>query len=211
MTPLPLNGLYVITDCVNCDGGEMMKKTELALMAGAAMIQYRNKHGNSETNFRLAGELLSLCRDYHVPMIINDDVPLACDIKADGIHLGANDMNPSMARSILGEDAIIGASCYNDINRVREMLDTDIDYIALGAFFPSPTKPDAKTATIDHLRDARNHFDIPIVAIGGITKENGKQLIDAGAHLLAVISAVYSAEDPYKETAELVNLFNKNV
>ena len=115
-----------------------------------------------------------------------------------------------MARSILGEDAIIGVSCYNDINRAREMVEINIDYIALGAFFPSLTKPKAKKATIDHLRGAREEFDITVVAIGGITRENGKQLIDAGAHILAVISAVYSAEDPYKETAELVKLFNKN-
>ena len=199
-------GIYAITDCANTTEQELLGKSEAILKTGVSLFQYRNKSSNQHKKKKLAQELQSLCHQYNTPFIVNDDVSLARDISADGVHLGKDDDDISLARKTLGS-RIIGISCYNDINRAIEAEKADADYIAFGAFFPSVTKPDAKHADVELVTQAKSQLSIPVVAIGGITPENGKQLVDANIDYLAVISGLYSASDTIGATQSYNDLF----
>jgi thiamine-phosphate pyrophosphorylase len=200
------SGVYAITDCANLTSEELISKSEEILKVGISLFQYRNKESNQQKKKELAIKLQLLCHKYTTPFIVNDDVMLAKEISADGVHLGQNDESIIKAREILGSK-IIGISCYNELNRATEAEENGADYIAFGSFFPSFTKPDAKKASIELLNEAKSILTIPIVAIGGITPENGKQLIDAKVDFLAIISGLYSAPDTISATKSYNNLF----
>lgn len=203
---LSKKGIYAITDCANTTEQELLEKSENILKTGIALFQYRNKEFDQHKKKRLAQALQSLCHQYNVPFIVNDDISLAKAIAADGVHLGKDDGDMHLAREILGTK-IIGVSCYNDINRAITAEQEDADYIAFGAFFSSITKPDAKKTEIALVKQAKSQLSIPVVAIGGITPENAKPLIDANIDYLAVISGLYSASDTIKATQNYNNLF----
>ena len=209
MNRLMLNkpGIYAITDCVNTSEKDLLEKSEKMMKTGISLFQYRNKESNQQKKKELATKLQLLCQQYNTPFIINDDVSLAKEISADGVHLGKDDGDISSAREILGEK-IIGISCYNDINRAIMAENAGADYVAFGAFFPSITKPDAKKADIGLVIQVKNQLSIPIVAIGGITPENGKQLVEANVDYLAVISGLYAASDTIHATQSYNDLFN---
>ena len=199
-------GIYAITDCANNTERELLEKSEKILKTGISLFQYRNKESDQQKKKRLSQELQSLCLQHNVPFIVNDDVALAKDISADGVHLGKDDGDIHLARKTLGAK-IIGVSCYSDIDRATEAAKSGADYIAFGAFFPSITKPDAKKAEIDLVVQAKLQLSIPIVAIGGITPENAKPLIGANIDYLAVISGLYSASDTIMATQNYNDLF----
>ena len=203
-----IKGLYAITDTANLSSELMLTRTEEILRAGAKLLQYRNKQANENTRIAEAEQLLDLCRKYSVPLIINDDISLTVQIGADGVHLGKTDSSVANARERLGNKAMIGCSCYNDLNRAQLVSKSGADYIAFGAFFPSPTKPGAAHATADIIQTAKQKFDLPVVAIGGITPENGQSLIAAGADMLAVISGLYASNDPFNTTKQYIKMFN---
>ena len=203
-----IKGLYAITDTANLSSELMLTRTEEILRAGAKLLQYRNKQANENTRIAEAEQLLDLCRKYSVPLIINDDISLAVQIGADGVHLGKTDSSVANARERLGNKAMVGCSCYNDLNRAQLVSKSGADYIAFGAFFPSPTKPGAAHATADIIQTAKQKFDLPVVAIGGITPENGQSLIAAGADMLAVISGLYASNDPFNTTKQYIKMFN---
>lgn len=203
--PTP-GGLYVITDCENISSAELLKKTECILDIGIALLQYRNKTPDIKQKRELALKLQLLCQNYKTPFIVNDDLLLAKEVAADGIHLGRNDVDINLARDSIG-DKIIGISCYNDFKRAVFAEQAGANYIAFGSFFPSSTKPDAVKADIDLITKSRETLSIPIVAIGGITPENGGILIDAKVDYLAVISGLYSAENTVNATLAYKNLF----
>ncbi|ULU25471.1 thiamine phosphate synthase [Dyella terrae] len=142
-------------------------------------------------------------------MIVNDDVELARAAGAAGVHLGEDDSNVAAARAVLGEGAIIGVSCYDSLERARDLASAGADYIAFGAFFPSPTKPHARRASFDLLRQSAT-LGVPRVAIGGITPDNGGSLIDAGADYLAVISAVFGDPDVRGAAERFAQLFTSH-
>jgi thiamine-phosphate pyrophosphorylase len=146
------------------------------------------------------------CRDAGVPFIVNDDAKLALELGADGVHLGEDDGDIASTRRLLGDDAIIGVSCYDDIERARMLAAQGADYLAFGAFFPSPTKPHAPRASLQLLRDSAS-LGLPRVAIGGITPDNARPLVDAGANLIAVISGVFDAPDPVAAARAYLSLF----
>lgn len=171
------------------------------------MLQYRDKTREADRRFREAHALAGLCREFGVPLIVNDDVELARSCSAAGVHLGEDDAAIAAARAALGPDAIIGVSCYDSLKRGREAASGGADYLAFGAFFPSPTKPSARHATPALLRDART-LGLPLVAIGGITPDNGASLIAAGADLLAVISGVFGAADIHAAARQYAELFD---
>lgn len=127
-------------------------------------------------------------------MLINDSIELALQTGADGVHLGRDDGDIAAARQLLGKDAIIGVSCYNDIGRAQLAAAAGADYVAFGRFFPSGSKPLAAPAEIATLQQAKRLLNVPIVAIGGILPNNGRQLLDAGADLLAVIGGIFDQE-----------------
>ncbi|UNK50951.1 thiamine phosphate synthase [Lysobacter sp. S4-A87] len=191
---VPRTGLYAITPDEN-DTERLLARVETVLAAGAAWLQYRNKAADPALRDQQARQLLPLCRHHGVPLIINDDWRLAASIGADGAHLGEDDGELAAARATLPEGAILGASCYADLSLAHRAAAAGADYVAFGAFFPSPTKPDARRAGLDLLRDSAP-LGLPRVVIGGITPDNARPLVAAGADLLAVISGVFDAADP---------------
>ena len=152
--------------------------------------------------------LAELCRSRDVLYIVNDDVELAAEVGAAGVHLGEHDGEVAVARARLGANGIIGVSCYDSLERARELVAAGADYLAFGAFFPSPTKPHARRASPELLRAARA-FSVPLVAIGGITPDNAAPVIAAGADFVAAISGVFGAADPAAAARRYCALFQK--
>lgn len=188
----PRRGLYAITQPEHKTLEQILNEVEAALKGGAVVIQYRDKQPLDAEG--LARQLLTLCHAYQVPLLINDSVELALKVGADGVHLGRDDGDIVYARRRLGDDAIIGISCYNDVPNARAAAQHGADYVAFGRFFPSGSKPLAAPADLSTLTQAKQLINLPIVAIGGILPENGGQLIAAGADLLAVIGGVFDHE-----------------
>jgi len=188
-------GLYAIADSAVIPPDKMVQAVARALQGGAAMVQYRDKSADPERRRFEAQDLMTLCRPLKKPLIINDDVELAAEVGADGVHLGKEDGACAVARSRLGQAAIIGISCYNELERAVQAEAEGADYVAFGSFFPSHTKPQAVEADLTLLKSAKRKLKIPIVAIGGITPENGGALVEAGADLLAVITGIFGQED----------------
>lgn len=208
--PLPnaLRGLYVITDSELCARRGLEADVAAAIRGGAVMVQYRDKGTDGVRREQEAAALLRVCRQARVPLIINDDVELARTVGADGVHLGAEDAALRAARGRLGSDAIIGISCYDSLELARKARTAGADYVAFGAFFDSPSKPVTVRAPLALLRDAGDNLRLPIVAIGGITPDNGAELVKAGASLLAVISGVFGGKDPEQAARRYAALFS---
>ncbi len=200
-----INGLYAITPEAS-DTARLLGQTREVLQGGARVLQYRNKQGNAAQRLMQASALRALTREYGVVLIINDDAELARQVQADGVHLGGEDVSVAAARAILGADKIIGVSCYNELNLAHNAVRQGANYVAFGAFFASTVKPEALVATLDLLKRARREIALPIVAIGGITLDNGAALLDVGADALAVISALYGAEDIEFAARQFTNL-----
>ena len=188
-------GLYAITDERLSAPAQLPVCVSAAIAGGATVIQYRNKQGNAQQRRQEAGALLQLCQQHQVPLIINDDVALAASVNADGVHLGKTDASLAQARQQLGPQAIIGVSCYNSLEGAMTAAQAGADYVAFGRFFSSHSKPDAQPAEAALLQQARRQLQLPIVAIGGITPENGQVLLAAGADLLAAIYGVFGQPD----------------
>lgn len=186
-----MQGLYVITD--GSTGDTLLSKVEQALRGGAAIVQYRDKTTDQARRKQEATALRSLCHDHHTLFIINDDVALAKAVQADGVHVGRDDSALTAAREALGTAAIIGVSCYNQLELALSAAEKGADYIAFGSFFPSPTKPNAPRATLELLHQARQQLTLPICTIGGITLDNAPDLLANGADMLAVITDVFNS------------------
>ena len=202
-------GLYVITDSGLLRGLSMEAAVTQAIRGGARAIQYREKRLSGSAAEQTAALLVTLCRRHAVPLIINDDVELAARTGADGVHLGRSDSPVRAARERLGADAIIGVSCYNSMERASDAIADGADYLAFGRFFPSRSKPDAVPADTALLTRARQAFDIPLVAIGGITPDNGADLLRAGADLLAAIDGVFGQADIEVAARSYTELFER--
>ena len=192
-SPSAPRGLYLLTPD-EPETAQLLAQVA-AVLPHATWLQYRNKRADAALRRAQVQALLPLCRATGVPLIVNDDWRLAADLGAHGAHLGEDDGALIDARAALGADAILGASCYDDITLARRAVEAGASYVAFGAFFPSPTKPDARVARKSLLRDAEA-LGVPRVAIGGITPENARQLAAAGADLVAVISGVFAARHP---------------
>ena len=200
---LARNGLYAITDGPRDD---LVEVCAAAIEGGAVLLQYRDKTADGARRLSEAKALAALCARHRIALIVNDDVELAATVDAAGVHLGEDDVDIAAARARLGAQAIIGVSCYDSLERARRFAGAGADYLAFGAFHPSPTKPHARKATPALLREAKV-LGVPLVAIGGITPANGAALIDAGANYLAVISAVFGASDVRAAARRFVALF----
>ncbi|MFC3814756.1 thiamine phosphate synthase [Lysobacter sp. GCM10012299] len=206
MNPLlARTGVYAITPD-DTDTSRLLARVETVLAAGATWLQYRNKAADADLRETQARAMLPLCRRHGAALIVNDDWRLAAAIGADGAHLGEDDGELACARAALPAGAILGASCYDDLDLARRAAAAGADYIAFGAFFPSPTKPNARKAGLDLLRDSAP-LGLPRVAIGGITPDNARPLVEAGADLLAVISGVFDAADPAAAVRRYLDCF----
>ena len=197
-----LHGLYVITDPLLCSD-KLVEKVEQAILGGAQIIQYRNKLADAQTQYTEAAALQSLCQQHQRTFLINDNVSLALQVNADGVHLGQTDGDITAARKNLGEDKIIGVTCHSDIHAAKMAQQQSANYVAFGRFYPSKTKPTAPPAKIEVLQQAQQQLEIPVVAIGGISVENASNLINAGADMLAVIHAVFAQENIKQAAADL--------
>ena len=187
----PARGLYAITQTAHKSADIIINEVIAAIKGGAVVVQYRDK--NPSDAIYLASELLKVCHRANVPLLINDDVELAAQIGADGVHIGKEDGAIAHARARLGEKAIIGVSCYNCVDQAVYAEQQGATYVAFGRFFPSTSKPLAAPAQLETLQQARLRVSVPIVAIGGILPDNGGQLLAAGADLLAVIGGLFES------------------
>ncbi|MBL8297257.1 MAG: thiamine phosphate synthase [Rhodanobacteraceae bacterium] len=200
---LPANGLYVITDGPRPD---LLEAAAAALRGGAVILQYRDKTRDTSRRLMEARALARLCSDAGALFVVNDDIALTRDCGAHAVHLGADDMDIAGARNALGADVVIGVSCYDSLERACNLAAAGADYLAFGAFFPSPTKPHARRADATLLR-AGAALGLPLVAIGGITADNAAPLIAAGADYLAVISDVFGQDNVCAAAQRFAPLF----
>ncbi len=204
-----LTGLYVITDKKLIKRAGFIETVEKSIKGGARIVQLREKDTPQNEILNLGRELLKLTRRYDVPLIINDSPELAKEIGADGVHLGGDDTSIKNARAILGDEAIIGVSCYNQIERGLNAVQNGADYVAFGTPYYTPTKPEREPTSIEVLKEAVYVISqIPIFAIGGITKENASEILGTGVDGIAVITSVFGSPDPENAARELAALSN---
>lgn len=206
----PISGLYAVTPEMT-DSIALISKVDAALRGGARVIQYRSKAIAESLRRTQAGELARLCRTWNALFIVNDNVALAREVDADGVHLGKDDGGVLAARSMLGPGKLIGVSCYNEIGRAREAQSQGADYVAFGSFFSSSTKPDAIPTGAELLQIATLEIRLPVVAIGGINENNAAVLIAAGADAVAVVSALFDAIDVEAQARRFARLFRMSV
>jgi thiamine-phosphate pyrophosphorylase len=198
-------GLYALTPDI-AETTELVRLVGAAIRGGAAAIQYRNKPAPDALRREQVQALVGLCRSAGVPLIVNDDLALAIAFDADGAHLGREDGDLAEARKRLGPGRFLGASCYNRLELARTAVATGADYVAFGSAFASPTKPGAVRAPLELYREARRDLPVPIVAIGGITVANAGELLAAGVDAIAVITALFAADDVERRAREFRDL-----
>ena len=203
---MSLSGLYALTpDCADTD--LLAERVRAALAGGATAIQYRNKTAAPTLRLEQARVLREACAAYGATFIVNDDAELAGTVDADGVHLGRDDATVAAARQRLGPHAIIGVSCYDSLARADAAVSSGASYIAFGSFFVSVVKPEAVRVATALLSTAKLRWNVPIVAIGGITAANAGSLLAAGADAVAVISAVFDAPDVEAAARSIAKLF----
>jgi thiamine-phosphate pyrophosphorylase len=188
-----LRGLYVLTPELE-DTALLARRVEECLAGGASLVQYRAKAASKALALEQARRLAALCRASGVPFIVNDSVDLALACGADGVHLGRDDGDPRAARGAMPAGTI-GVSCYGEPGRARLAAAAGADYVAVGSVFASRTKPRAALAPLELIGRMRRDSGLPVAAIGGIDASNAALAIDAGADMVAVISAVFDAPD----------------
>jgi thiamine-phosphate pyrophosphorylase len=208
MKKTPVSGLYAISPELT-DSVVLTAKVEAALRGGAQAVQYRAKSLPDDLRRLQATQIARLCRSSNSLFIVNDSVDLALRTGADGVHLGKHDMDVTVAREALGHGKIIGVSCYDDLARARNAVSQGADYIAFGSFFPSSTKPGATPARSETLKKASVEFDLPIVAIGGINEDNASPLIAAGASAIAVLGALFNADNIEQQARRFARMFHR--
>ncbi len=204
----PQRGIYAITPDQHLAAGALLERTAAALQHGVRVLQYRRKAPLDAEGLTLLLTLRDLCHQFGAPLIINDDIELAYKVGADGVHLGKDDHDFRAPAGDTTRKLIIGVSCYDSLERAREAVAAGVDYIAFGRFYSSLTKPTATPCSLDVLRRAGAEFALPIVAIGGITPDNGSALLAAGAALLATVDGIFGQRDCGAATRRFQRLFN---
>jgi len=202
-----INGLYAITPD-SSDTAGLLAKTAAVLQGGARIVQYRNKSQDGALRLAQAQGLADLCCRYGALLLINDDIELARQVAADGVHVGRDDTGVAEARRRLGPDAIVGASCYDQLALAEAAVAAGASYVAFGAVYATPVKPDAPRAPLT-LFSAAKSLGVPSVAIGGIKPDNALAVIEAGADAISVIGALYDAPDPQAAAETLAGLFKR--
>ncbi len=201
-----LHGLYAITDSTLL-ANNLVNGVLQVIQAGCQLIQYRDKSSDQEKRLRDATALAELCKKNKTILIINDDIELCLAVDADGVHLGQDDCGLAQARQRLGENKIIGISCYNSLELASKAVQQQADYIAFGSFFDSSIKPNALKAQPELIQQAKAKLGLPIAAIGGITHSNAAKLIEQGADMIAVISQIFQSPNIKKSAQQFTDLF----
>ena len=194
--------LYAITDSHWLNGRTLYSVVKESLEGGVTFLQLREKELDEEHFLEEARELQKLCREYQVPFVINDNVDIAAAINADGVHVGQSDMEAGDVRAKLGPDKIIGVTA-KTVEQAVLAQERGADYLGVGAVFHTDSKADAKEISFDTLKDICRAVSIPVIAIGGITEENVRELAGSGICGIAVISAIFAQEDVKEASKEL--------
>ena len=202
--------VYAVTDRAWVGKMSLYQQVEAALQNGATCIQLREKELDDADFLAEAQEMAALCRRYHVPFIINDNVDIAIACHADGVHVGQEDMAASDVRKRVGDQMMIGVSAHT-VEEALEAVRNGADYLGLGAVFSTSTKTDAGAMSFDTLKAICDAVEIPTVAIGGISPANIMQLAGSGVDGVAVVSAIFGAPDPGQATTQLVELSQKMI
>ncbi|MCH9758494.1 MAG: thiamine phosphate synthase [Proteobacteria bacterium] len=208
-----IRGLYALTPG-GINDADLLAQVAAAVSGGVRLLQYRNKNADAPTRTRQATQLAAYCRQQQVCFIVNDDVALAQQCGADGVHLGRSDRSIATARQQLGARMLIGSTCHNSLDDAAQAQAAGADYLAFGAVYPSATKPDAGGCPLATITRARQQTTLPIVAIGGITVENAAAVIAAGADCLAVSQGLFAdtstaAINPVTTTAATAIAFSQ--
>lgn len=194
--------LYAVTDRSWLNGETLYSQVEKALEGGATFVQLREKHLDHDAFLQEAKEIKGLCAKYQVPFVLDDDVELALEVGADGVHVGQSDMEAGDVRAKLGEDKIVGVSAQT-VEQALLAQERGADYLGVGAVFPTSSKDDAVEVDHEMVKAICEAVDIPVIAIGGITKDNVQELSGCGLCGIAVISAIFAKPDIKKATEEL--------
>lgn len=202
--------LYAVTDRAWTGRQSLYEQVESALKNGVTSVQLREKDLDEETFLGEARKLAALCKRYQVPFIVNDNVDIARQCGADGVHVGQEDMTVSEVRRLVGEDMIVGVSAHT-VEEALEAVKNGADYLGVGAVFSSSTKTNVTAMSLETLKAICHAVEIPVVAIGGISKNNILQLSGSGVDGVAVVSAIFGAEDPGAAAAELRKLAEEMV
>lgn len=206
---MPRPGLYAITpDGISADPNGL-DRIQQVITGGAVLLQYRDEFAECKQRYEFAGAVADLCVREGCRLIINDDVAIAAACGAAGVHVGADDMPINEAKTMLGPQAIIGASCYNNLDRAAAAVSAGASYLAFGSVYLSGTKPAAAQCSIETLRSAHRQFNLPLVAIGGITVENGAALVAAGVDYLAVIGGLFEQGSEFQQASRFARLFER--
>ncbi|MEI3146034.1 MAG: thiamine phosphate synthase [Methanobrevibacter smithii] len=197
--------LYLVTNNSE-DEEKFLNIIEESLKGGVSVVQLREKKAETLDFYNLALKVKEITQKYNVPLIINDRIDIALAIDADGVHVGQSDMPAKTARSMIGEDKILGVSAAN-IKEAKKAQRDSADYIGVGAVYPTNTKDDATSVPKKELKEIVKSVDIPVVAIGGITQENAHKLNDCGIDGLSVVSAIMEAKNPKIASENLLKEF----
>jgi len=200
-------GLYAITDTTRFNSAELLTACTEVLEGGAVIIQYRDKSGDTDKRLYEANALRILCHQYNAFLIVDNDVDLCIQADADGVHLGPNDMDIQEARAVLGPGRILGASCHQDPEKAVLAVANTANYVSVGAFHASRTRPDVAIVDISIL-EKLHHLPVPIVAIGGINLGHAVPLIQQGVEHVAVISDLWNAHDKQQHARAYAALFS---
>lgn len=192
--------LYLVSDRDVLEGRDFIKSLEEAILGGVTAIQLREKNATSLEFYNLAVKVKELTTKYNIPLIINDRVDIALAVDAEGVHVGQSDLPAHIVRSILGEDKIIGVSTAT-LEEAQKAVEDGADYIGVGALFPTDTKTDARSVTLDQLKNIKENVNIPVVGIGGINEGNIEAVMATGIDGVAIVSAILGKEN-IKEAAQ---------
>lgn len=203
---MDLRGLYVITDSQLARGRSHEQVVQAALRGGAHIIQLRDKERSRAELAPIGRRLADLCRQAGALFIVNDDPDLAAEIGADGVHVGPTDMPPEDARRIVGPEAIVGWSIKASVETAQHAEELGVSYVAVGSIFPTSTKAGASAVGPEAIRRVRQAVSLPVAAIGGITAANVAQVVDAGADMVCVISAVVGVADVERAALDLAHI-----
>lgn len=202
--------LYLVTDKRNKTDEEFLEIIEEAIKGGTTVVQIREKEGETLDFYNLALKVKEITSKYNVPLIVNDRIDVALAIKSEGVHIGQTDMPADVARSLIGDEMILGVSA-STVKEARKAEKDGADYIGTGAVFPTATKDDAPSITKDDLKEVTSSINIPTVAIGGITLENASELAGTGIAGISVVSAIMNSKDPKTASENLLKIYNEKI